>query len=351
MHKQFLLAALEQAWLGRGRCAPNPAVGAVAVKNNKIIAQATHLGAGSAHAEQLLLKKLPPNIQDLVIYVTLEPCNHWGKTPPCVQEIITYGVSKVVYAYQDPNPIVCANNTPHLLKEKGIEVLFYPIDEITKFYNSYHYWTTTGLPYITAKIAQSIDGKIAGAKGKRIALSNDKCNEFTHKQRLATDAILTTSRTVNNDDPILNARIYNREESKTILILDRENSLKHNAKVLLNAKHCHIFHHERKKITTKLPNCTYYPVSVVEDKLNLKQIVLELGLMGFHDVWVEAGAKLFTNLHLQKLVNKTYIYIAPKILGYDAIQAYTNEDILQGFKTLNWNSLDNNMILSFDWNR
>ena len=103
MHEQFLLAALEQAKLGQGQCAPNPSVGAVAVQNGKIIAQAFHKGAGTPHAEQLLLAQLPPKMLGVNVYITLEPCNHWGKTPPCVQVLSDYGVERVYFAYFDPS--------------------------------------------------------------------------------------------------------------------------------------------------------------------------------------------------------------------------------------------------------
>lgn len=351
MHKPFLLAALKQAWLGRGMCAPNPAVGAVAVKNNKIIAQAFHLGAGTPHAEQILINELPKGITDLTIYVTLEPCNHWGRTPPCVESIINYGVTKVVYAYKDPNPIICKNNTPQLLKESAVEVLFCPIDEINEFYKSYQHWTTTGLPFITAKLAQTLDGKIAGTKGKRILLSNNECNEFTHKQRLVTDLILTTAKTINNDDPMLNVRLNKEEKAKIIAILDRDLSLKSNAQAIHKAKHCYIFYDKHLKIKSTLPNCTYYPISVLNDGLDLEQVIKKLGSLGYHDVWVEAGSTLFNQLHLKRLVNQTYIYLVPKILGSNAIPAYIDDDIFKDIKTLNWNALDNNMVLSINWNR
>lgn len=106
MHEQFLLAALEQAKLGRGFCAPNPSVGAVAVQNGNIIAQAWHRGAGTPHAEQLLLSQIPPQTPGVTLYVTLEPCNHWGKTPPCVDAIINHGIEEVVFPILIQTPLL-----------------------------------------------------------------------------------------------------------------------------------------------------------------------------------------------------------------------------------------------------
>src|SRR3990167_10223238 len=161
MHKQFMLTALEQACLGRGMCAPNPSVGAVLVKNNQIIAKASHSGFGKAHAEQEILSKIHHGLQDLILYVTLEPCNHWGNTPPCTDLIVAHAISLVVFGFYDPNPIVVHNNTTAILGKHGIKTMYFPLSEIDEFYKSYRHWVQNKRPWITAKIAQSLDGKIA----------------------------------------------------------------------------------------------------------------------------------------------------------------------------------------------
>src|SRR5437762_13126885 len=113
MYKSFMLAALEQAQKGRGCCAPNPAVGAVLVQDDQIVARGWHEGAGKPHAELNVLGAVP-SAKGMTLYVTLEPCNHWGKTPPCVNSIINSGLSTVVYGFRDPNPLVAENNTPRI---------------------------------------------------------------------------------------------------------------------------------------------------------------------------------------------------------------------------------------------
>src|SRR3990167_8821066 len=200
MHKDFMLAALEQAWLGRGLCSPNPSVGAVLVHNQQIVAQAFHPGAGQLHAEQLVLEQVPANLTPLTLYVTLEPCNHWGRTPPCVDAIVNHPVDQVVFAFRDPNPLVVKNNTPLILRAKGIDVIHFPLPEIDVFYQSYQHWSDTKMPWVTAKIAQSLDGKIGIDSPQRLQLSNLKCEKFTHKNRLHTDVILTTARTIRLDN-------------------------------------------------------------------------------------------------------------------------------------------------------
>lgn len=348
MHKRFLLAALDQAWLGRGICAPNPSVGAVAVHNEQIIAQSWHRGAGSPHAEQLLLEKLPKNLLGVTLYVTLEPCNHWGKTPPCVDAIIQYGIERVVYAYRDPNPLIVANNTPDLLQQSGIDVLHYPLAEVDAFYQSYSYWTITKKPWVTVKMAQTMDGKIAGAQGKQVPISNASCAEFTHQKRLHSDAILTTVRTVNQDNPSLNVRLSNTSVAKPVAIIDSRGTLNPKAKLLTTAKHCHIYHDENHQIDA-LPNCFYHSMPTNKGQLDLEAIIRHLGSLGYHDVWVEAGGKLFTALHQARLVNKTFLYIAPSILGQEALSAYQQPDIFNHASNITWQAMGNNVIASLDW--
>jgi diaminohydroxyphosphoribosylaminopyrimidine deaminase/5-amino-6-(5-phosphoribosylamino)uracil reductase len=349
MHKYFMLAALEQAWLGRGSCAPNPSVGAVAVHKGEIIARAWHQGAGTAHAEQLVLQQIPSGMQDISLYVTLEPCNHWGRTPPCVTAIIKYGISQVVYGYKDPNPLVAANNTTELLEAKGIEVLNYPLEDLTVFYQSYNHWTLTKTPWVTAKLAQSLDGKIAGAKGRRCYLSNVECAEFTHLNRLHTDVILTTAQTIKLDDPLLNARLQDREEAKYLAIIDSRLSIDRTAKLFTTAKHCHIYHDELYKVDNPYPNCSYHAVASKNGLLDLTKIINHLGYLGFHDVWVEAGGQLFSALHRENLVQRTYLYMVPTLLGNEAIPAFTDEGIFKPNPKVSWQIKADNVIACLDW--
>lgn len=349
MHKYFMLAALDQAWLGRGSCAPNPSVGAVAVHKGEIIARAWHRGAGTAHAEQRVLEQIPRGMTDVTLYVTLEPCNHWGRTPPCVTAIIDHGIAEVIYGYSDPNPLVAANNTPELLQAKGVNVLHYPLTEINAFYQSYRYWTLTKMPWVTAKIAQSLDGKIAGSNGQRCYLSNTECAEFTHLKRLHTDVILTTARTVNLDNPLLNVRIKESEQGKVVAIIDRCLSTNKEAKLFKTAKHCHFFYDERYKVESPYPNCSYHAVPSKNGLLDLTTIVKHLGHLGFHDVWLEAGGQLFSAMHREALVQRTYLYVVPQLLGNDAVPAFDGHEIFKRESKVTWEIKADNVIACFDW--
>jgi diaminohydroxyphosphoribosylaminopyrimidine deaminase/5-amino-6-(5-phosphoribosylamino)uracil reductase len=350
MHEQFLQAALNQAWLGRGFCAPNPSVGAVAVQSGEIIAQSWHRGAGTPHAEVLLLADLPEHCPDITIYVTLEPCNHWGLTPPCVDAIIKHGIKKVVYAYADPNPLVSENNTPSLLRQQGISVVHYPMPEINEFYQSYQHWTLTHTPWVTAKIAQTFDGKIAGPLGAKTNLSNALCSEFTHEKRLHTDIILTTAATVNQDDPRLNARFNGHNTAKPVAIIDRQLTLNRQADVLAHAKHCHVYYDNAHSIKDpQTANVSYHSMPAGLGRLDLKAVIHHLGHLGYHDVWVEAGGELFNALHQAGLVNRTYVYLVPRILGLAATPAYQNIDMFNAPALVTWQALGDNMVARFDW--
>lgn len=349
MHEQFLLAALDQAWLGRGFCAPNPSVGAVAVSNGEIIAQTWHRGAGTPHAERLLLEGLPKHQSGITLYVTLEPCNHWGRTPPCVDAIIEHGIQQVVYGFSDPNPEVACNNTPALLRARGIEVVHYPLPAIDLFYESYKHWTVTRKPWVTVKMAQSLDGKIAGKGGARVFLSNDMCAEFTHKQRLHSDLILTTARTVNLDNPLLNVRLSENPIQKPVAILDRENLLNEKANVLTTALHCHVYHAETTAIRHRHPRCSYHALPLLNEHLDLNALMAHLGALGVHDVFVEAGGHLFSALHQAGLVNRTYLYLTPAILGDEALSLYDAPSIFKRKAHVTWQTMADNMVASFDW--
>src|SRR3990167_1921245 len=348
-HDIFLRMALEEAKLGSGLCAPNPSVGAVAVKDNKVLATGFHQGPGKAHAEQMVLEKLPKGISGVTLYVTLEPCNHWGKTPPCVAALIKYGFKTVVYAFTDPNPIVIANNTPKLLKQNNIEVIHHPLKEIDQFYASYWFYIKHKRPFITAKIAVSLDGKIAPSTKTRILLSNNAAKQFTHENRWTTDWILTTAETITRDNPKFTARVKGNIRKKKIAILDRKLRLQPNAAIFTTAEKIIIFHDAKQKVNKAHPNCEYIPINVENAYLALDAIFTALVKTGAHDIWVEAGGNLFTQLHLKGLVNRTHFYLCPKVLGPDALGGYQDNAVFQRQHSVSWRILDDNVVLTLDW--
>lgn len=351
MHAKFLLAALEDAQSGQGFCAPNPSVGAVAVQHDTIIARAWHRGAGTPHAERLLIEQLPVNEPGVTLYVTLEPCNHHGRTPPCVDAIIDYGFERVVYAYSDPNPVVAHNHTPDRLQSHGVRVEQCRLPEVDAFYQAYQRWTQTGKPWVTAKIAQTLDGKIAGLQGERVRLSNAACERFTHDNRLKHDVILTTTQTVNQDNPQLNVRLAGMERSKPVAILDRQLSLNPIARIFNTASHCHIFYDKQLAAPAPVEHRTYHPVVSEHGRLSLSEVIDQLGFLGFHSVWVEAGGQLFNALHQAHLAQRTHVYLVPRVLGEGTVSAYRDADIFNQPQCTSWTPMGDNMIATLDWEK
>lgn len=351
MHEPFLLAALEQAKLGRGFCAPNPSVGAIAVQNGTIIAQAWHRGAGTPHAEQLLLAQLPPKMPGVRLYITLEPCNHWGRTPPCVDAIIEYGIEEVFFAYLDPNPLVVQNHSSAKLQAHGVKVTHIPLEAIDAFYRSYAYWTVTRKPRVTVKIAQTLDGKI-GRHEERLILSNSLCADLTHQMRAASDIILTSSKTILCDNPRMTARFNGTEQKKPVAILDSQLRLKKEALIFSTASHCHIYHKNeinRPHEVRPYVNSSYYAMPATNEGLDLGAVLSHLGESGYHDVWVEAGGAVFSALHREGLVHRTYLYLVPDSLGERAISAYQQHGLFERRHTISWHEMGDNMVACLDW--
>ncbi len=185
---QYIKKTLTLAEQRRGFCAPNPAVGAVVVKNEKIIGSGAHQQCGEPHAEVLALQAAGEAARGATLYVSLEPCCHWGRTPPCSELIIQSGISAVYYAYRDPNPAV-AGQGAEKLRAAGIDCHYVAMPEADDFYASYYYWTEHHRPRVTAKIALSLDSKIAGVNGQPLTITGVPLQQYTHHGRQHSDAL------------------------------------------------------------------------------------------------------------------------------------------------------------------
>lgn len=327
-HQSLLKQALALAAARRGFCAPNPAVGAVVVKNGEIIGQGCHWACGEPHAEAVALLSLAPEmVKGASLYVTLEPCNHWGRTPPCTELIQQLGIAEVYYAYADPNPI--AEGGAQTLIAAGIFCAHCPFPEADLFYRSYTHWLKTGLPWVTAKLAVSFDGKIAGPHGEPVALTGPEVGRFTHLNRLHSDALLTTVKTVIQDDPALNVRLQEASAplAKPVYVVDRTLSLPAAARLFHTASALTVFygatapHAQVESFQHRGVHCI--PISQTPDgQLDLVAILRTIGEAGVHDLWVEAGGVFFTALHVARLVQRRLIYVAPQCLGPSAQAAF-----------------------------
>jgi diaminohydroxyphosphoribosylaminopyrimidine deaminase/5-amino-6-(5-phosphoribosylamino)uracil reductase len=349
-HEAFLQLAFEQALNGLGDCAPNPSVGAVAVLDGKVLAKSYHHGSGQAHAEVEVLSLLPQNLKNMTLYVTLEPCNHWGKTPPCVDAIIEYGISEVVFAYRDPYIHQVGNDTTEILNRHGIKVLHHPMPIIDAFYQSYSHWVKFQKPLVVAKWAQSFDGKV-GYHDKRVLLTSKDANQFTHQQRKYSDVILTSSQTIVCDNPKLNVRLASKAQAKPVAVLDRKLQLTGKELFFSHASRVHIFHQANQQPKYHHPHVQFHEVNL--DKhgmLDLKAVLSQLGNIGYHQVWLEAGPCLMKAFHQQQLVKKTHIILSPLILGHQALSAYSFDfNYFASPYVLQYQQLGDNMLTTLLW--
>ena len=334
----YLKQCLTLAYLGKGQCAPNPAVGAIVVHNGEVLGAGYHKKAGQPHAEVYALTTAGEKARGATLYVTLEPCCHYGRTPPCTEAIIKAGIQHVVYAHEDPNPEMQGQGVA-ALRAAGISCKQILLEDINDFYRSYQYWLRTKKPWITAKLALSYDNKIAGTNGTAVKITGDEAMRFTHQHRLISDAILTTAATVNNDNPKLNVRLEEVALKKSVYVIDRELTLKHDLQLFQTAENIIVFHQptlneQQKEYKRKLillgVSCVSIPLQ--GNYLNLNKILNHLGMVGFHDVWVEAGSQLFYALLEGNYAHQAYIYQSDKVLGSEARTA--KHDLLRLLENL-----------------
>lgn len=322
-HYDYLHLALALAASRRGYCAPNPPVGAVVVKDDQIIATGYHVAAGCAHAEAAALANCG-DVRGASIYVTLEPCCIWEKTPPCTDLLIARGIKKVFYGWQDPNPKVQAKGAAQL-QAAGIDCQQLVSPAIAAFYQAYSYRWRTGLPWVIAKLAVSADAKAAGEGGQPLAITDQRVNIFTHRQRLKADAILTTARTVIYDDPQLNVRFERDIINKPLYVLDSKLSLSAEAKIFSNKREVTLFCSDTIAPATlaerQAQGLHCVPVKSSALGLDWQAVLSYIGKTGRYELWVEAGPTAFVSLMQSGLLQEAWLYQASCLLGSDALSA------------------------------
>lgn len=308
MDVHFLNLALQEARKRQGRTAPNPAVGAVLVRNGVMIKSGFHWGPGHPHAEVMALNSV--EAKGGTLYVTLEPCCHFGRTPPCTDLIISKEIKRVVFGFKDPNPVVCGKGEQKL-KAKGIRVDFLPLPEIQSFYESYLFWTKESRPFLSFKIATSLDFIYSsGLKKKRLLLNKEKPTlEYTHQGRLASDFILTTGKTVRYDNPRLNVRLTKETIKKKVVVLEKTGVLPENSNLLNTAEKIFLFFDERLKSKYLKPHkkIERIPMRLQRNGFDLEKIIFHEALKGFHEGWIEAGGEILSSFCKGDLLNKLSI--------------------------------------------
>jgi diaminohydroxyphosphoribosylaminopyrimidine deaminase/5-amino-6-(5-phosphoribosylamino)uracil reductase len=284
---EYMQKALSLAQRGKGFTSPNPCVGAVVVKDGRIVGKGFHLAAGLPHAEVEALNDAGSNARGATIYVTLEPCTHFGKTPPCTQKIIKAGIKKVVVGCKDPNLDVCGGGIEYL-RNNGIEVVTGILDSQAKILIEDFIWYTRNdkKPFVILKCASTLDGRIATSTGDSKWITNEKSREFVHKIRHEVDAILVGSGTLHADDPSLTSRIKGVKTKDPLrIILDTHLSIKKDAKVLTQKSDARTIIitspdvSKEKIVQIENQGALVIQIPLKKQKLDLNKLMIKLGQM------------------------------------------------------------------------
>lgn len=311
--------ALELAKLGWGYTNPNPLVGAVIVKDSRIIGEGYHEYFGGPHAEINAIKNAKEDVKGAQLYVTLEPCCHHGKTPPCVDAIIKSGIQDVYIAMEDPNSCVSGKGIKYL-KEAGLNVHTGILkNEAQKLNEIFIKYITTKIPYVILKSAMTVDGKIATTIGDSKWITNEKSREHVHMLRGRVMAIMVGVNTVIKDNPYLTARIRGLK-SPTRIIIDSQGRIPLDSNVLCDRSAKTIIATTKKMPVDKINKLRNLAIDIIivdsiDGKVNLKELIKVLGTMGIDSVLIEGGGTLNYSALKEGIVDKVMFYIAPKIIG------------------------------------
>ena len=332
---EMMWLAIDEAYKGLGRTSPNPSVGAVIVTEDQIV-KAHHRKAGTDHAEIAALKQLNMTCPGATLYVTLEPCNHRGKTPACCDSILKAGIKRVVIGTIDENPIVCGDGVRRLESE-GVEVVMGVLRGPCRQLNeAFFTHIKTGLPFVTVKCATSLDGKL-GYRGRRVQITGEDSMVHSHQLRNHTDAILVGISTVLSDDPMLTTRYLDEHNihHPTRIILDSFLRIPHEAKVLQDKSAKTIIvsttqaPSERETMLKELGVTVIRVPATLTGNISLRALLAKLGQMDIVSLLVEGGAKVISSFFRDHLVDKQLVYIAPLLLGgRDNISLFTGSSWL-----------------------
>jgi len=320
--RRFMRKALALAESGLGLASPNPSVGCLIVRNGRIVGRGRHEYALLHHAEVQALKEASENARDATVYVTLEPCCHQGRTPPCVNRLIESGVRRVVVARIDPNPRVSGKGIERL-RSAGICVdVGLMQEEAGRIIEAFAGRITAGLPLVVAKVGMSLDGKIGTAGKSDRWISSLEAREFGQELRLCADALLVGVGTVISDDPELT---YRGKAPKTRpllrVVLDSELRIPSAARVLQSSSQspalvfCRHNAPKKRRLDLERRGAEVLSVSSAGDGLDLRAVLQELGRRDILGLLVEGGSQVHWSFLSNRLVDKFYFLIAPLILG------------------------------------
>lgn len=319
--REYMQLALDLAASAKGKTNPNPIVGAVLVKDGVIVGSGLHRKAGEPHAEVHAFNMAGSHAKGATLYVTLEPCSHYGKTPPCAKLVKESEVSRVVVAAMDPNPSVAGRGI-NMLRQAGIEVEVGLLEkEALQLNERFIHNMLTDKPFVISKFAMTIDGKIATHNGDSKWITSKEARLQVHELRDEVDAILVGIGTVLADNPSLTTRLPHRKGKNPIrVILDSELKIPLDVNVVDTTEAPTIIVCGPKVDSTKLNQLQEKGVKILSvskavNGLNLDEMLNELYKDGITDVLVEGGAEVNASFLRAGLINKFLVYIAPKLLG------------------------------------
>jgi diaminohydroxyphosphoribosylaminopyrimidine deaminase/5-amino-6-(5-phosphoribosylamino)uracil reductase len=308
---KFMQRAIELAKRGEGLTRPNPPVGAVVVKNGRIIGEGWHKKAGGPHAEIFALGEAGDEARGATIYVTLEPCSTHGRTPPCTDAILAAGISRVVVACKDPNP-KHAGSGLKLLEKHGVKVeAGVCADDADALIEPFAKWITKKRPFVTLKLAMTLDGKIADAKGTSRWITGPASRKLVHDLRRRADAIMVGVNTVNADNPSL-LPVPARGRKPWRVVLDTQGRIDVNAKSLSDDQTILVTDEIRNTVLTRHVLFLARRKGRVPLPETLRELAVCYNVM---HVVCEGGGELAASLIREKLVDELWLFIAPKIIG------------------------------------
>ncbi|HOK06891.1 MAG TPA: bifunctional diaminohydroxyphosphoribosylaminopyrimidine deaminase/5-amino-6-(5-phosphoribosylamino)uracil reductase RibD [Syntrophales bacterium] len=319
--ERYMKRALTLARRGEGFVSPNPMVGAVIVKEGRVIGEGWHERCGGKHAEINALERARGDVAGSTIYVTLEPCCHHGRTPPCVDRIIAARPARVVVGVTDPNPLVSGRGIA-TLRDHGIETVVGVLEEACRDLNAFFFkYITTSIPFVTVKFAQTLDGRIATATGSSRWVSSPPSLRFAHRLRRNHDAILVGAGTVTNDDPELTVRLV-RGRNPLRLVLDTLLTTPPEAKVFKDQEKARtvLIASEtaplsRRRLMEKKGIEILTPGTTTDGRLDLRGLLVILGERQITSLLVEGGSRVITSFIKERLADELIVVVAPKIVG------------------------------------
>ncbi len=318
----YMRRAIELALLGKGRTSPNPMVGAVVVKDDDIIGEGYHAKAGEPHAEVHALREAGEAAKGADLYVTLEPCCHEGRTPPCADAIVRAGIARVFIGAGDPNPQVDGKGIA-LLCKAGVEVELGVMSDACRAINeAYNKFMDRGIPFVTAKVALTLDGKIAANSGDSKWITNEECRRFVHELRARSDAVIVGGGTVRSDDPRLDVRLEgDRDASPKAVVLDEALDIPKGARLLSRQPGGLICITTASAPDVDIDRIRSQGHEVIvceangEGFVDVGHALAELGRRGIASLLLEGGGRIFASFAAAGMIDRLIACVAPKLMG------------------------------------